>query len=151
MNPVIMIYRIGHWCHTRGLKRIGWAFSWVCRFLFATWVPSSAKIGRNVKLGYWGLGVVIHKNASVGDNCHIDQHVTIGRNPGQEGVPRIGNMVYIGAGAVVSGDIVVGDRAVIGANSVVLSDVPELALVVGAPARVARILSLDEHYRVLNH
>jgi serine O-acetyltransferase len=85
------------------------------------------------------LGVVIHKDAIIGDDCSISQNVTIGRNPGDALVPRIGDRVYIAAGAVIAGEIFIGDDAVVGANSVVLSDVPAGALVVGAPARVVRI------------
>lgn len=149
MNPVTALYRVGHGFHEYGMSWIGWVLSWIGRLLFACWVPASAKMGKGLKLGYWGLGVVIHKDAILGDYCHICQNVTIGRNPGKEGVPVIGNHVYLGAGAVVSGSIDIGNRAVIGANSVVLSDVPELALVAGAPARVIRILTLDEQQRIM--
>lgn len=131
------------------MQNIGWALSWTCRFLFATWVPASAKIGRNVKLGYWGLGIVIHKDAVIGDDCHIGHHVTIGRNPGRPGVPEIGNKVYIGTGSVVSGSIKIADRVVLGANSVALTDLPELALAVGAPCKIIRILSVEEHRQIL--
>lgn len=70
----------------------------------------------------------------------IFQNVTIGSNKGdgKQGIPRIGNNVLIGAGAVLVGDIRVGDNAVIGANSVVLTDVPANAVVAGVPAIVKR-------------
>ncbi len=138
MNPAVSAYRIGNFLHRHGLPRLAWAISWANRFLFATWIPSSASIGRNFQCGYWGLGVVIHKDTVIGDNCLISQNVTIGRNPDREGVPVIGNGVHILPGAVVAGAIRIGDGAVIAANSVVLADVPPRALMVGAPARIAR-------------
>jgi serine O-acetyltransferase len=73
----------------------------------------------------------------MGERCSLSQGVTIGVLGGpREGVPRIGNDVYIGAGAKVLGDITIGDGAIIGANAVVLSDVPAGATAVGVPARV---------------
>jgi len=52
------------------------------------------------------------------------------------GVPVIGDNVYIGCGAVILGDVDIGDGSTIGANSVVLSDVPQGATVAGVPAEV---------------
>ena len=54
--------------------------SWVNRLIFGCWVPSSATLGKNVVLGYWGIGVVIHSDSVIGDNTLISQNVTIGRN-----------------------------------------------------------------------
>jgi len=143
MNPAIALYRIGSWFHNHGMKRVGWCFSWVNRFLFSTWVPSSAQIGSGFVCGYWGLGVVIHKDAVIGNDCTVAQNVTIGRNPGDSRVPVLGDRVYVGAGAVIVGEITIGRGAVIGANSVVLTDVPAGAVVAGVPARVIRIVASD--------
>src|ERR1700741_5286641 len=63
-------------------------------------------------------GVVIHEDAVIGDDCMIMQQVTVGMI-GQDQVPRIGNRVYIGAGAKIIGSVIVGDDAKIGANAVV--------------------------------
>lgn len=112
------------------------AVSWINRFLFSTWIPSSASIGTNFKVGYWGLGVVIHSDAVIGNNCLISQNVTIGRKSKDRRVPVIGDNVYVGAGAVIIGEIKIGDNSVIGANSFVNSDVPRNATAVGVPARV---------------
>lgn len=60
-----------------------------------------------------------------------------GVEPG-EGVPRVGNGVFLGCGCVLLGDIKVGDGAVIGANAVVTKDVPAGCTVVGNPARVVK-------------
>lgn len=139
MNPAVGLYRIGHACHRLGLERIGWAISWLNRLAFATMIPSSARIGRGFICGYWGLGVVIHARAEIGNDCTLAQNVTIGRNPGHDGVPRLGDRVYVGAGAVILGDIRVHDDAVIGANSVVNRDVPAGAIVAGVPARLLRM------------
>src|SRR4051812_36167491 len=53
---------------------------------------------------------------------------------------RIGNNVWIGAGATVLQGVTVGDDAVVAAGSVVTKDAPAGTLVAGAPARVIREL-----------
>ena len=55
-------------------------------------------------------------------------------------LPRtyVGNDVWIGARAVVLDGVRVGDGAVIAAGAVVVSDVPEYAIVGGVPAKVIR-------------
>ena len=139
MSPAIGIYRIGNRLHRMGLVKFASLVSWINRFLFATMIPSSATIGKRFACGYWGLGVVIHAKAVIGDDCTIAQNVTIGRNPGDVRVPVIGDRVYIGAGAVIVGEITIGDDAVIGANCVVIRDVPSGAVVAGVPARLIRM------------
>jgi serine O-acetyltransferase len=61
-------------------------------------------------------------------------------------VPKIGNHVYIGAGAVVLGPITIGDNVVIGANSVVVNNIPSNSLVVGAPAKIIKKGITKEQY-----
>ena len=74
---------------------------------------------------------------SIGENCWINQQVTIGYN-GQGAPPTIGNNVMITCGAKVLGNIIVGDNAVIGANAVVVKDVESGAIMGGVPARKIR-------------
>lgn len=73
---------------------------------------------------------------SIGENCWINQQVTIGYTG--KGCPVIGNNVMITCGAKVLGDITVGDGAVIGANAVVVKDVEPGAVMGGVPAKVIR-------------
>ena len=69
---------------------------------------------------------------SIGENCWINQQVTIGYT--SKGCPTIGNNVMITCGAKVLGDITVGDGAVIGANAVVVRDVEPGAVMGVVPA-----------------
>lgn len=55
-----------------------------------------------------------------------------------KGPIRIGNDVWIGARAIVVSGVSIGDGAVIGAGSVVTTDVPPYAIVVGMPGRVLK-------------
>ena len=96
-----------------------------------------ARIGKNLNIVHWG-NTRIHPAAVIGDRCGIMHDVTIGTNMEREGVPVIGDDVFIGAGAKILGPVRIGSRARIAANSVVLQDVPEGATAVGVPARILR-------------
>lgn len=69
---------------------------------------------------------------SIGENCWINQQVTIGYT--SKGCPVIGNNVMITSGAKVLGDIKVGNNSTIGANAVVVKDVENDSVMVGIPA-----------------
>lgn len=97
-------------------------------------VGIGAQFGRNLRLPH-PVGVVIHTNAVLGDDCMLMQQVTIGMLADHR-TPVIGSRVYVGTGAKILGGIRVGDDARIGANAVVLQDVPAGATAVGIPARI---------------
>ena len=60
---------------------------------------------------------------------------------------RIGNNVWIGAGAVVLPGVTIGDDSVIGAGSIVTKDIPAGVVAVGNPCRVLRpINDRDREY-----
>ncbi len=85
-------------------------------------------------------GIFIAANAAVGEGCTIFHQVTIGSNTFKDskgfGAPKIGDRVYIGAGAKIIGGITIGNDVRIGANAVVSRDVPDNATVVCAEPRV---------------
>jgi serine O-acetyltransferase len=148
-SPPLLIHRFGHALHKAGLRGCGSLVTWLNRFLFACYLPSSATVGRNVKLGYWGLGIVIHSDSVIGDDCWIMQNVTLGRNIGDPGVPKLGRNVAVGAGAVIMGGVELGDHCIVGANSVVRQSFPPRSVVAGVPARLLRTTPENEvrpHY-----
>ncbi len=97
-------------------------------------IDPHANISFDLKLPHPN-GVIIHGEAVVGKNCMIMQQVTIGMIDAGE-VPRVGNDVYIGAGAKIIGAVIIGDGSRVGANAVVLRDVPPHHTAVGNPARL---------------
>jgi serine O-acetyltransferase len=97
------------------------------------------EIGTGFRLPH-PTGIVIGDGTKIGNNVLILQNVTLGKkNLNQKGTPIIGDGVSIMAGAVILGEINIGSNSSIGANSVVLKDVPDNSIAVGAPARVLDI------------
>lgn len=92
------------------------------------------KIGKDLHLIHPG-NISIHPGTVIGDRCGIMHEVTIGTNM-TEGVPVIGNDVFIGAGAKVLGDITIGNNVWIAANSLVICDIPDGTTAMGVPAKV---------------
>lgn len=104
------------------------------KIIFSNDIPPTVKIGKNLLLPHYGLGVVIHPRTVIGDNVTIYQNVTIGsRN--KVGPPLIEDNVLIGAGACVLGKIVVASGTQIGANAVVVKDTISDKVYVGVPAK----------------
>jgi serine acetyltransferase len=92
---------------------------------------------------------------SIGADVYIGQNATTstsGRTmqPGDntKDKPKIGNLVRIYAGAVISGDLRIGEMSIVAANAVVTKDVPARSIVYG----VNNVKPLKEHhYGLLRH
>ncbi len=96
---------------------------------------SAAKIGPGLFIQHGFSTIVV---SDMGENCWINQQVTIGyKEKGSR--PQLGNNVTVCAGAKVLGNIKVGDNVTIGANAVVVKDVPANCTVVGIPAKIIKI------------
>lgn len=134
-NLPYYIWKSANTLHRWHIPIIPFLIQQVLRIFFCCFIPYSTKIGNNVHFGHLGMGIVLHKEAIIGDNVRIDQHVTIGGRVGP-GAPIIGNNVRIGAGAKVLGKLTIGENAQVGSNAVVLTDVPPYATAVGVPARI---------------
>ncbi|MBE9221198.1 serine acetyltransferase [Cyanobacterium stanieri LEGE 03274] len=102
-----------------------------CGYFF---LDESCNIGGGLFIQH-GFSTIIM--ADMGENCWINQQVTIGYKD-KTGRPKIGNNVRITAGAKVIGNIEIGDNVVIGANAVVTKNVPPNCVVVGIPAYIIK-------------
>ena len=99
-------------------------------------IDSQAKIGGGLYIAHVG-GVHINPGAVLGRNCDLAHRITIGASAmGRAGIPVLGDEVYIGTGAVLVGKIKVGSGAKIAANTLVMSNVPAGATVMGVPGRI---------------
>ncbi len=97
-------------------------------------IPARVNIGKGLKIGHIG-GIVINPYARIGDNVDILNGVLIGESyrGKKKGYPVIGNNVWIGANAVIVGNITIGDDVLIAPNTLVSESVPSHSLVSGNP------------------
>jgi maltose O-acetyltransferase len=86
--------------------------------------------------------IEVGRNCLVGPFCYITDHdhgietdTLIAHQPLVSSPVRIGNNVWIGAGASILKGVTIGDGAVIGAGAVVTRSVSSGAKMVGVPAR----------------
>ena len=93
---------------------------------------------RSIRLG---REVLLARNVYISD--HIHAYSDTAQPVLAQGVERVAPVVvddgaWLGQNVVVCPGVRIGRGAVVGANSVVLEDVPDHSLAVGAPARVVR-------------
>jgi serine O-acetyltransferase len=133
----LQFHRLAHAIHKARVPLVPRLISFFSRFLTGVEVHPGAVIGSGLFIDH-GMGVVIGETAVIGDNCHLTQGVTLGgtSNRREKRHPTLGHGVVIGAGAKLIGAITVGDNARIGAGSVVVTNVPPYATVVGVPGKV---------------
>lgn len=131
------LHRLAHALHRRGVPLLPRLISTFSRFATGIEIHPGATIGESLFIDH-GMGVVIGETAVIGDNCHLTQGVTLGgtSTKREKRHPTLGNNVQVGAGAVLMGAINVGDYARIGAGSVVVTNVPPYATVVGVPGHI---------------
>lgn len=138
----MLLFRFGQWslrlrpAALRWMTGKAYGFARVFSPIFTgVAIDRAMRVGKRFHIIHAG-GIVIHPDVRFGDRCGIMHNVTVGTNMDRQGVPTIGDDVFIGAGAVVIGNIVVGDGAMIAANSLVFFDVPADALAMGVPATI---------------
>ena len=138
-------FRFGSWCKHKRIPILPGLIQRLLYRWFGLEISPGADIGGGLYIAH-PIGTVISAN-KIGENCSIIAAVTIGmRN--EHAFPRIGNNVFIGAGARVLGDITIGDDVVIGANAVVIDDLPAGATAVGIPARIIHIYGESVQHRL---
>lgn len=111
--------------------------------LFLSYLPPLSTLYIWTKSENFGAGTYIQHGFAtvigaekVGENCWINQQVTIGWNDSKKygyGCPNIGNNVRVSAGAKVCGKVTVGDNLTVGINAVVIKDVPSNSVVIPSP------------------
>jgi len=137
-------YRLGNWLQTAHpfvllripLKLVSFGLNKFCEVFMEMCIDPQASIGPGLYIGHIG-GVHINPQAVLGSNCNLAHRVTIGASAmGREGSPVVGDDVYISTGATLVGKIKVGNGAKIAANTLVMSNIPAGATVMGVPGRI---------------
>ncbi|GAA4104536.1 acyltransferase [Nocardioides kongjuensis] len=123
------------------------------------WIVGEPEIGEGTWIGAFTVidgsgGLVIGRGCDISSGVQIYTHSSArrcvsGRQfPEVERMPvRIGDRVFIGAGAIVNMGVEIGDEAVVGAGAVVTGDVPPRTVVAGVPARVVATVDLSDPSR----
>jgi serine O-acetyltransferase len=136
----VLAHRVAHALHEAGVPFVPRSIAYVSRAVTGIEVHPAARIGRGLFVDH-GQGVVIGETAEIGEDVTLYQGVTLGGTGFATGKrhPTVEDNVTVGSGAKLLGPITVGHGAKIGANSVVITDVPPKATVVGNPGHVVRV------------
>ncbi len=123
----------------------------------ANWAGRNVFMGDNVYANF-NLTLVDDANIYIGNKVMFGPNVTIAtanhpilpelreRALQYNREVRIGDNVWIGAGAIIVPGVTIGENSVIGAGSVVTKDIPANVVAVGDPCRVLR--EIGERERV---
>ena len=112
-------------------------------------------IGLNVLLDGSGGIIKIGHTCSIASGVHIYTHDSIawalssGQYGYQKGMVTIGNSTYIGSQSVISAGVNIGTQSVIGANSYVNTNVPELSIYAGSPAKKIGHVEFNDNKPIL--
>ena len=102
-------------------------------------IPFETKIGKGLYIAHFGR-IIIHPKSVIGHNVNISTGTVIGtqfRGP-RKGSPNIGNYVWIGANAVIVGNIRIGNNVLVAPGAYVNFDVPDNSIVIGNPGLIRR-------------
>lgn len=120
------------------------------------WVVGEPVVGAGTWIGAFTMidgsgGLTIGAGCDISSGAQIYTHssarrcVSGRRYADVERAPvRIGDRVFVGAGAVVLMGVTIGDESVVAAGAVVTADVPPRSVVAGVPARVVATVRFDE-------
>lgn len=90
-----MILRFNRWFYLHHMKTVAKILDFFVRVIFSADIPSSVPCPKGVKYCHYGLGIVVHPRAVIGEHTKIYQNVTIGCRNGF-GPPKIGSNCEIG-------------------------------------------------------
>ena len=147
----VLCHRLAHGLWHWRLRLLSRLLSYFGRIVTGIEIHPAAKVGQGFFIDH-GLGVVVGETSEIGDNVTLYHDVTLGgiapsidsdSQRDQKRHPTLADDVIIGSGAQILGPITVAKGARVGANSVVLSDVPAGATMVGIPAKMVRGRAAD--------
>lgn len=137
----VWLHRFGAWRYglpvaaRKPASLLYWVLHIFVRNVYGIEVPDTTRLGRRVLIAHQG-GIVIDRNAEIGDGSVIHHNVTIGPAEERERAPKLGRNVFVAAGAIIVGEITIGDGARIGPNVIVTRNVPPEAVLFNPAPRM---------------
>lgn len=127
----VVLYRIAHWLKRHRIPVLPALVHRWSIWLTGADIAPAAEFGPGLMIGH-GVGLVVGHKVRVGARAHLLHGATLGGTTPRHRaeMPRLGDDVFVGAGACVLGDITVGDGAFVGVNAIVTEDVPARSKVV---------------------
>lgn len=100
-------------------------------------IPARTEIGEGFYIGHSGR-VIVNPEAKLGKNMNVSTGVVIGaENRGaRKGAPTFDGYCWIGANAVIVGNVHIGEDVLIAPLAYVNFDVPPHSIVIGNPAKI---------------
>ncbi|MBF58815.1 serine O-acetyltransferase [Halomonas sp. FeN2] len=131
----LQCHRVSHVWWATAKKSMASYLQFRCSCTFSVDIHPAACVGKGIFIDH-GAGIVIGETAVVEDGVTIFQGVTLGGTGKLDGDrhPKIRRNAFLGANAVVLGNIEIGEGARIGAGAIVTKRVAAGVTVVGLPA-----------------
>jgi serine O-acetyltransferase len=73
MLNAIFFYRISRWLYLHHVPFLPKLITLIIFLIYNSKVPYQAEIGKGTRLGYGGVGVIIHSKAKIGSYCSVGQ------------------------------------------------------------------------------
>ena len=73
MLNAIFFYRISRWLYLHHEPFLPKLITLIIFLIYNSKVPYQAEIGKGTRLGYGGVGVIIHSKAKIGSYCSVGQ------------------------------------------------------------------------------
>lgn len=135
INPVVRCLKLFRKCNSSNNPFNKFRYMTLSR-KYALEIPAGTKIGEGLYLPHNGRRT-INSESIIGKNVTIHPGVTIGKEirGKRMGSPTICDDVWIGANAVIVGNVKIGNNVLIAPATYVNFDVPDYSIVIGNPGK----------------
>ncbi len=135
-----LVHRLAHFLHKKQIKLLARGLMYWVRLITNIEIHPGANIGPRFVIDH-GAGIVIGETAEIGPDVTLYQGVTLGGTSTKKikRHPTLAGDNIVGAGAKIIGAVEIGHGARIGAGSVVLTNVPDNATIIGVPGHITHV------------
>ncbi|ERT66126.1 bacterial transferase hexapeptide repeat protein [Cetobacterium somerae ATCC BAA-474] len=118
----VMIYRVSNLLYKKKLGFISMILTRIIQILYSIDIDYKAKIDEGLLI-FHGVGLVIGCGVIIGKNCTLFHNTTLGLkfSKNGDGMPILGNNVFIGCGTIILGEIEIENNKKIRAGSLIIS------------------------------